>query len=180
MLDVHDRYGRSVLALKDVTREEISSYGCVEPEEVDEDLVRVHSIIEKPSAEDAPSTLAVIGRYVFTPEICGALDRIEPGRGGELQLTDAIDLLNQDQTVYGQVFTDGRYDIGQKVDFLRANIELALDRDDLGPDTEKFLLATLRRRVSIGARTRRAAGGSELRRGDTRSGQGAHPRSRAT
>jgi len=149
MLDVHDRYGRSVLALKDVTRDEISSYGCVEPEEVDEDLVRVRSIIEKPSAAEAPSTLAVIGRYVFTPEIFDALDRIEPGRGGELQLTDAIDLLNQDQTVYGQVFTEGRYDIGQKVDFLRANIELALDRDDLGPDTERFLLDTLRRRGII-------------------------------
>ena len=79
MLDVHDRYGRSVLALKDVTRDEISSYGCVEPEEVDEDLVRVHSIVEKPSKEDAPSTLAVIGRYVFTPEIFDALDRIAAG-----------------------------------------------------------------------------------------------------
>src|SRR4029077_18158109 len=75
MLDVHDRYGRSVLALKDVTRDEISSYGCVEPEEVDEDLVRVRSIIEKPAKDAAPSTLAVIGRYVFTPEIFGALDR---------------------------------------------------------------------------------------------------------
>jgi UTP--glucose-1-phosphate uridylyltransferase len=150
MLDVHDRYGRSVLALKDVTREEISSYGCVEPaEHVTDDLVQVRSIIEKPKAEEAPSTLAVIGRYVFTPEIFDALDRIEPGAGGELQLTDAIALLNHDQTVYGQVFTDGRFDIGQKVDFLRANIELALDRPDLGPETEAFLLETLRRRGII-------------------------------
>jgi UTP--glucose-1-phosphate uridylyltransferase len=150
MLDVHERYGRSVLALKDVTREEISSYGCVEPaDQVTEDLVQVRSIVEKPTAEDAPSTLAVIGRYVFTPEIFDALDRIEPGAGGELQLTDAIGLLNQDQTVYGQVFTDGRFDIGQKVDFLRANIELALDRPDLRPETEAFLLDALRRRGII-------------------------------
>jgi UTP--glucose-1-phosphate uridylyltransferase len=150
MLDVHERYGRSVLALKDVTREEISSYGCVEPaDHVSDDLVQVRSIVEKPKPEDAPSTLAVIGRYVFTPEIFDALDRIEPGAGGELQLTDAIALLNQDQTVYGQVFTDGRFDIGQKVDFLRANIELALDRPDLGPETQAFLLDSLRRRGII-------------------------------
>ena len=149
MLDVHDRYGRSVLALKDVKPEEISAYGCVEPEHVDETLVRVHSIVEKPKMEDAPSTLAVIGRYVFTPEIFDALDRIEPGAGGELQLTDAIALLNQDQTVYGRVFTEGRFDIGQKVDFLRANVELTLDREDLAPDLEKFLLETLRRRGII-------------------------------
>lgn len=149
MLDVHDRYGRSVLALKDVKPEEISSYGCVEPEEVGDGLVRVRSIVEKPSQEAAPSTLAVIGRYVFTTEIFDALDRIEPGAGGELQLTDAIALLNQDQTVYGRVFTEGRFDIGQKVDFLRANVELALDREDLAPDLERFLLETLRRRGII-------------------------------
>ena len=93
---------------------------------------------EAEAKEDAPSNLAVIGRYVFTPEIFDALDRIEPGAGGELQLTDAIGLLNETQTVYGRVFTDGRYDIGQKIDFLRANVELALDRDDLGPELEKY------------------------------------------
>jgi UTP--glucose-1-phosphate uridylyltransferase len=149
MLDVHDRYGRSVLALKDVKPEEISSYGCVEPEPVDDSLVQVKSIVEKPKMDEAPSTLAVIGRYVFTPEIFEALDRTEPGAGGEIQLTDAIGLLNQDQTVYGQVFTDGRFDIGQKVDFLRANVELALDREDLAPDLIKFLLESLGRRGII-------------------------------
>jgi UTP--glucose-1-phosphate uridylyltransferase len=150
MLDVHDRYGRSVLALKDVTPEEISAYGCVEPaDRLADDLVQVRSIVEKPKPQDAPSTLAVIGRYIFTPEIFDALDRIEPGAGGELQLTDAIGLLNQDQTVYGQVFTEGRFDIGQKVDFLRANVELALDRPDLAPDVAEFLVATLRRRGII-------------------------------
>ena len=106
-------------------------------------------VIVRAIVAPTPSSLAVIGRYVFTPEIFEALDRIEPGRGGELQLTDAIDLLNQDQTVYGQVFTDGRFDIGQKVDFLRANIELALDRDDLRPETERFLVEALRRRGII-------------------------------
>jgi UTP--glucose-1-phosphate uridylyltransferase len=146
MLDVHDRYGRSVLALKEVAPEEISFYGCVAPEEVEQELVRVKSIVEKPAREVAPSNLAVIGRYVFTPEIFDALDRIEPGAGGELQLTDAIGLLNETQTVYGSVFKTGRYDIGQKIDFLRANIELALDRDDLGPELEQIIVEIVRRR----------------------------------
>jgi UTP--glucose-1-phosphate uridylyltransferase len=87
-----------------------------------------------------------MGRYVFTPEIFDALDRIEPGRGGELQLTDAIQLLLEEQTVYGQCLTFGRYDVGQKVDFLRANIELALDRPDLGPQVEEVLRDVMRRR----------------------------------
>jgi hypothetical protein len=81
----------------------------------------------------------VIGRYVFTPEIFGALDRITPGVGGELQLTDAIGLLLGDNDVYGQIFTEGRYDIGQKMGFLQANIELALDRPDVGPELAQYL-----------------------------------------
>jgi UTP--glucose-1-phosphate uridylyltransferase len=146
MLDVQERYGRSVVALLEVGGDEISSYGCVAPEPVHDDLVEVRGIVEKPAPEDAPSRLAVMGRYVFTPQIFDALDRIEPGRGGELQLTDAIQLLLEEQTVYGQVFTEGRYDIGQKVDFLRANIELALDRSDLGPQVETFLRELARKR----------------------------------
>jgi UTP--glucose-1-phosphate uridylyltransferase len=146
MLEVHDRYGRSVIALLEVAHEEISQYGCVEPDTLHEDLVEVRRIIEKPRPEDAPSNLAVSGRYVFTPEIFDALDRIVPGRGGELQLTDAISLLLEEQTVYGQRFSAGRYDIGSKVDFLRANIELALDRPDIGPQIEDWLRDLVRRR----------------------------------
>jgi UTP--glucose-1-phosphate uridylyltransferase len=149
MLDVHERYGRSVLALKEVSPAEISFYGSVASEPVEENLERVHWIVEKPSPEEAPSNLAVIGRYVLTPEIFDALDEIEPGAGGELQLTDAIGLLNETQTVYGRRFRDGRYDIGQKVDFLRANVEIALDRPDIGPELEPFLVDLLRRRGAI-------------------------------
>ncbi len=146
MIDVYNRYGRSVLALKEVTREEISAYGAAEQEPVEDGLVRVRSVVEKPRPEEAPSTLAVIGRYVFTPEIFHAIDHIEPGAGGELQLTDAIGLLLESQTVYGRTFSEGRYDIGQKVDFLRANVELALDRPDIGPELETFLVDLVRRR----------------------------------
>jgi UTP--glucose-1-phosphate uridylyltransferase len=146
MLDVHERFGRSVLALKEVQPEEISRYGCVAPEPVERGLVQVRNIVEKPKREDAPSNLAVMGRYVFTPEIFEALDRIEPGAGGELQLTDAIALLLETQTVYGRTFTEGRFDIGQKIDFLRANMEIALDRPDLGGETTEMLLEIMRNR----------------------------------
>jgi len=149
MIDIHARYGRSALALKKVPQESISAYGCVEPEPVHDGLVQVRSIVEKPEPSDAPSDLAVIGRYVFTPEIFDALDRIQPGAGGELQLTDAIALLLETQTVYGCVFESGRYDIGQKIDFLRANVELALDRPDLGPEVAEFLVQLVKDRGLI-------------------------------
>jgi UTP--glucose-1-phosphate uridylyltransferase len=146
MLDAYGRFGQSVLALKEVRPDEISAYGCVEAEAVEDSLVRVESIVEKPKPADAPSNLAVIGRYVFTPEIFDALDRITPGAGGELQLTDAIGLLLGSQSVYGRTFSEGRYDIGQKIDFLRANIELALDRPDLGPELSRILVDLMHRR----------------------------------
>ena len=146
MLEVHERYGRSVIATLEVAQEDISSYGCVTPEVVEENLVRVRAIVEKPRPEVAPSNLAVIGRYVFTPEIFDALDRITPGAGGELQLTDAIALLLQTQTVFGYSFDQGRYDIGKKIDFLRATVELALDRPDLGTEFRAFLADLVKRR----------------------------------
>jgi UTP--glucose-1-phosphate uridylyltransferase len=142
MLDVHDRYGRSCVALTEVSMDEISSYGCVEPDTLashDEGLIEVKRVIEKPAREEAPSNLAISGRYVFTPEIFDMLDRIEPGRGGELQLTDAIALLLEQQSVFGTICTEGRYDVGQKLDFLRATVELALKRSDLGAEFEIWL-----------------------------------------
>jgi UTP--glucose-1-phosphate uridylyltransferase len=147
MLELHERHARSVVALKEVEPDEISSYGCVEPAAIHPDgVIEINRIIEKPAREEAPSNLAVIGRYVFTPEIFDTLARIEPGRGGELQLTDAIALLLDEQSVFGRVCAGGRYDIGQKLDFLRANVELALDRADLGPEFAAYLVECLQRR----------------------------------
>ena len=143
MLDVHERHGRSCIAFSEVLPEEISSYGCIDPKPSDgalhEDVVEIRRVVEKPSREEAPSNLAIIGRYVFTPEIFTMLDLIEPGRGGELQLTDAIELLLEHQSVFGYNCRRGRYDVGQKIDFLRANVELALDRADLGPAFGEWL-----------------------------------------
>jgi UTP--glucose-1-phosphate uridylyltransferase len=149
MLGVYERYGRSVVALKEFPRAEISAYGCVAPEAVDDTLVRVLDIVEKPPAEEAPSTLAVMGRYVFTPEIFDAIDRVQPGKGGELQLTDAMALLLRDQTIYGYIFEDGRYDIGKKLDYLRATVELAVERPDLGPEFSAFLAEFVQRKKLV-------------------------------
>jgi UTP--glucose-1-phosphate uridylyltransferase len=147
MIAVHDRTGASVVAFKSFPPEEISSYGCADPVPTDEpDLVRLRGIVEKPKAEDAPSDLAVMGRYLFTSEIFDALDRTKPGVGGEIQLTDAIAILLTEMPVYGFVFDEGRFDIGKKLDFLRATVELALDRDDLGPEFAEFLADVVRRR----------------------------------
>ncbi len=146
MLEVYERYGRSVVALKELPVQDISAYGCVAPEPVDETLVRVLDIVEKPRPEDAPSNLAVMGRYVFTPEIFDALERVGPGAGGEIQLTDAMALLLNEQTIYGYLFEQGRYDIGDKLDYLRATVELAIERDDLGPEFRTFLADLVQRK----------------------------------
>jgi len=146
MIEVYERFGRSCLALLEVTPEEISAYGAATPEPVEDGLVRVHATVEKPAPADAPSNLAVIGHYVFTPAVFDALERINPGVGGEFQLTDAIDLLCRDEEVYGRVFSGGRYDIGRPVEFLRANIELALERPEYAEGVAEFLTEIVRER----------------------------------
>jgi UTP--glucose-1-phosphate uridylyltransferase len=146
MLDVHARYGGSVLALLEVPIEEISAYGSVSVEPVAEGLMRVQSIIEKPKPEEALSNLAVIGRYVFTAGIFDALSETKPGVGGEIQLTDAIGLLLEREPVHGVVFSEGRYDIGRKFDFLRANLELGLERDDLREQLEQLMVDLVHKR----------------------------------
>ena len=140
MLDMHERLQQSVIAVKEVPHNEISLYGCVAPEaEPTAGDIKITGIVEKPDPADAPSNLAVMGRYVFTPDIFDAIERTTPGRGGEIQLTDAIGLLLEKEPVYAHVFDKGRYDIGNKVDFLRATVELALERPDLSEEFRDVL-----------------------------------------
>jgi UTP--glucose-1-phosphate uridylyltransferase len=146
MLRVYERYGRSILAAMEVSRDEISLYGAITPEFVEDRLARVTSIVEKPSPEDAPSNLAAIGRYILTPEIFDRLRGVEPGKGGEIQLTDAINALAQDQAVYAWTFEAGRYDTGNKLDYLKATIELAIDREDLGDALKRYLVELVQRK----------------------------------
>ncbi|MBI4730076.1 MAG: UTP--glucose-1-phosphate uridylyltransferase GalU [Acidobacteria bacterium] len=139
MIEVFEQYGRSVIALQEVPLPEISAYGAAKPEPIDDQLVKVLDIVEKPAPEAAPSNLAAIGRYVFTPEIFSVLRETAPGVGGELQLTDAIRGLAQVQAVYGYLYEGARYDIGKKIDFLRATVELASEREDIGREFREFL-----------------------------------------
>lgn len=145
MLRVHERYGRSVIAVQEVPPKDIGFYGSIEPEFVEEHLARVLSIVEKPSPEEAPSNLAAIGRYVLTADIFDALRETPPGRGGEIQLTDALNLLAKEQAVYAYRFDEGRYDVGNKLGYLKATVELALEREDVGEDFRAYLHDLLRR-----------------------------------
>nr|WP_316759342.1 UTP--glucose-1-phosphate uridylyltransferase GalU [Streptomyces sp. NEAU-HV9] len=134
MLDVRDRHAGSVVALMEVDPSQIHLYGCAAVEPTGEaDVVRVTGLVEKPAPEAAPSTYAVIGRYVLDPAVFDALERTPPGRGGEIQLTDALQELASGGTVHGVVFDGLRYDTGDKADYLRTVVRLACDRPDLGP-----------------------------------------------
>lgn len=143
MLDHHDRTGATVIALMEVDPSQIHMYGAaaVEATETD-DIVKITGLVEKPKAEDAPSNLAIIGRYVLTPDVFDILERTEPGKGGEIQLTDALQELAADSDgpgVYGVVFRGRRYDTGDRLDYIKAIVQLAADRDDLGPELRPWL-----------------------------------------
>jgi len=143
--------GRSVVALKEVAMSEVSSYGCAEVGERRGSVATIRRLVEKPRPEDAPSNLAVMGRYVFTPTVFDELERVQPGVGGEIQVTDAMDALARTEGFFGYVFSEGRYDIGQKQDFLRATVELAIEHPDLGPDFRLFLEDLTKRRLADGS-----------------------------
>ncbi len=144
MVDVQEREGGSVIALMEVAPEQIHLYGSAAVETTGEDdVVRVTGLVEKPDPADAPSNYAVIGRYVLDPSIFGILRQTEPGRGGEIQLTDALQKLTEDEKVggpvHGVVFKGRRYDTGDRGDYLRAIVRLACEREDLGPDFRAWL-----------------------------------------
>jgi UTP--glucose-1-phosphate uridylyltransferase len=150
MVSVTNRTGSSCIALKRFGPEEISLYGCVAADEAPEidgagRVVRITDMVEKPEAADAPSDLAIMGRYVLTPEIFDQIDALVPGAGGELQLTDAMRALLKAQDFYGLVFETGRYDTGNKLDWLRATVEVALQHDELGPSFRRVLSEIARR-----------------------------------
>ncbi len=144
LIDVHRRLGGAVIAVMEVPRERISAYGAIDAEPVEFDgandrLFRVNAVVEKPPAEEAPSNLAIIGRYVLPPEIFDCLDSIRPGAGGELQLTDAIKALIRSQPVYAYRFEGTRYDAGDKLGFLKATVEYALRHEELGQEFGAYL-----------------------------------------
>lgn len=143
LIDRYEQYSAGVVALMDVPRSDVSMYGIISGDRMDARTHRIFSLVEKPSAEHAPSTLAVMGRYVLPPEIFTYLENTTPGHGGEIQLTDALQALARDQGLVGYEFEGQRHDIGDKLGFLKANIAYALQRDDLGNDLRAWLRETV-------------------------------------
>jgi len=139
LIDVFGAHGRSVLAIQEVPPEEVESYGVIDGEPVGEGVYRVRSLVEKPKREEAPSNLAIVGRYVLTPAIFEAIKRTPPGVRGEIQITDALALLLRDQPIFAYQFQGRRYDTGRPLGLLTASIELALQRPDMGPELRRFL-----------------------------------------
>jgi UTP--glucose-1-phosphate uridylyltransferase len=144
MLEVHEQSGDNVIALMQVPISQISLYGCAAVStKHSDDVYQVANLVEKPAAESAPSDLAVIGRYVLNSEIFSILEKTQPGRGGEIQLTDALEFAasNPDVAggVRGVVFSGRRYDTGDKLDFIKATLRMAVDRDDLGTELRSWL-----------------------------------------
>jgi UTP--glucose-1-phosphate uridylyltransferase len=144
MLEVHEATGENVVALMEVSPDQIHLYGCAVTEgEIEDGVVRITGLVEKPKVEEAPSNLAIIGRYILRPEIFGILEETEPGRGGEIQLTDALMTAAQNPEraggVLGVIFKGRRYDTGDKLDFIKATLRMGVDRDDLGQELRTWL-----------------------------------------
>lgn len=144
LLDVYSFFGAPVLAVMEVPREAISAYGCIDAEPVAHNgskdrVYRIRDMVEKPHPDEAPSNLAIIGRYVLTPEIFHSVQEIDPGSGGEVQLTDALKHLLRSRPLYAYRFEGTRYDAGDKLGFLKATVEYALRRNDLGGPFREYL-----------------------------------------
>ena len=131
LIDIYNEYGTSIIGVQEVPKADVSKYGIVSGKMVDERLYKVNNLVEKPSIEDAPSNIAILGRYIIEPEIFEILEHTKPGAGGEIQLTDALKELSTKQDVYAYIFEGRRYDIGNKLGFLQATVEFALKREDL-------------------------------------------------
>ena len=140
LIDRYNTTGESTLAVMKVPHEQVSEYGVIAPEkEVEDGLHQVNSFVEKPKQEDAPSDLAIIGRYLLTPEIFEELENTKPGKGNEIQLTDAIDSLNKRQHVYAHEFKGKRFDIGSKIGFLTTNIEYGLTHPQTADALKQYI-----------------------------------------
>lgn len=141
LINNYDKNKASTIAVMEVPHEDTSKYGIINPEEqMEEGLYSVRSFVEKPSPDEAPSDLAIIGRYLLTPEIFDILEHQEPGAGNEIQLTDAIDTLNKTQRVFAHKFTGKRYDVGDKFGFLKTSIEYGLEHPEVKDNLKDFIV----------------------------------------
>ena len=141
LIELYNRYNSTIVAVQQVSENEVSSYGIIKPKgtKIDGNVFNIETLVEKPKKEDAPSRYAIMGRYVLRHEIFDILKDLPPGSGGEIQLTDALKIMNQTHAVYAYEFQGQRYDIGSKVGFIRATIDFALQRQDLKEEVIAYL-----------------------------------------
>ena len=139
LLKVYDEYKTTVLGVQRVPESEVSKYGIVAGRTVDDRIIKVNDMVEKPDADKAPSNIAILGRYIISPSIFSHLENISPGKGGEIQLTDALKSLMHHEAMYAYDFIGKRYDVGNKMGFLQATVEFALERDDLKDEFKEWL-----------------------------------------
>lgn len=139
MIEKYEEYQASILGVQTVPESEVNKYGIVSGSQVAERMWRVEDMVEKPKREEAPTNVAVLGRYIITPEVFKHLEETKPGAGGEIQLTDALKSLAKEQPMYAYDFVGRRYDVGNKMGFLEATVEYALRRDDLSADFTEYL-----------------------------------------
>ncbi|AZB44589.1 UTP--glucose-1-phosphate uridylyltransferase [Bacillus sp. FJAT-42376] len=141
LIDAFDKHQRSVVGVQQVPQEDVSKYGIIAPQETPngDKMISVHTLVEKPKTEEAPSNYAIMGRYILTPEIFTILEELPPGAGGEIQLTDALKVLNESQPIYAYNFDGQRYDVGDKFGFIKATVDFALEREDLRDQVNSYL-----------------------------------------
>ncbi|MFV1950925.1 MAG: UTP--glucose-1-phosphate uridylyltransferase GalU [Nitrospinota bacterium] len=139
LIDIYEKYQSSVIAVEEVEKKYIFNYGVIEHKKVADSVYQISNLVEKPLPDKAPSNLAIIGRYILTPEIFDILEKTKPGRGGEIQLTDGLNDMLRHQAIYGYKFEGKRYDAGNKLGFLKATVEFALRRPDLGEEFRNYL-----------------------------------------
>ena len=139
LMDCYDEKGTSILGVQKVEKENVDKYGIVDGVQISDRLYKVNNLVEKPAVEDAPSNVAILGRYIITPSIFDILDNTAPGKGGEIQLTDALKTLISKQDMYAYVFEGRRYDVGDKLGFLEATVEFALKREELRVSFMEYL-----------------------------------------
>ena len=139
MIDAYDEYKTSILGVQEVAKENVDKYGILDVKHIEDRVYKVKDMVEKPSVDDAPSNIAILGRYIITPEIFNILENQEAGKGGEIQLTDALQTLATKEAIYAYNFEGRRYDVGDKLGFLEATVDFALKRPELRDDFMAFL-----------------------------------------
>ena len=143
LIEVFNEYNTTVLGVQKVAEEDVNKYGIVSCKLVEDRVYKVKDLVEKPEKENAPSNIAILGRYIITPQIFRHLENAQPGKGGEIQLTDALRALMQNEAMYAYDFIGKRYDVGNKIGFLQANVEFALKREDLRDEFREYLMSLI-------------------------------------